>query len=411
MLYSGSKFNIFNERELSEYLSSKKSQLRKEVRSEAENKILNAGEAEYIKYLVSKYSVNNLEIHFDDKYVSSHEKEIPADCFPRSFDVRQGKKYKKNLIRYHLPFSGDQELLRCAPSRRLMWTLKVVIEDGTVCFDVVDFYGEADKIKRKANSNIDSIKRQLSNVREQVGKYNSSLRQIADQIFKGRKEQLLKKSDLLGELGVPIKEKRGVPRTFSVPAPDVEKRIRVKKPDVNEAGFQPEPALDSETYRSILQVVHEVGSQFERMPATYAGKGEEALRDHFLLFLEPNFEGSATGETFNKSGKTDILLRYEGENVFIAECKFWKGEKSFRSTISQLLGYLTWRDSKSAIVVFVQNKDFSSVLEKIPDAAAKHPNFIDQSGRTDENWFDFFFHLEGDPNREVKTAVMLYHIP
>lgn len=28
-------------------------------------------------------------------------------------------------------------------------------------------------------------------------------------------------------------------------------------------------------------------------------------------------------------------------NVFIAECKFWKGHKAFREAIDQLLGYAT----------------------------------------------------------------------
>jgi len=92
------------------------------------------------------------------------------------------------------------------------------------------------------------------------------------------------------------------------------------------------------------------------MPSTYSNKGEEDLRDHILLVLEPRFQGSATGETFNKTGKTDILLRFEGKNVFIAECKFWNGIKLFFETISQLLAYLTWRDSKAAVIIFVKTK-------------------------------------------------------
>jgi hypothetical protein len=73
------------------------------------------------------------------------------------------------------------------------------------------------------------------------------------------------------------------------------------------------------------------------MPSTYKNKGEEELRDHILLLLEPNFEGSATGETFNKSGKTDILLRYDGKNVFIGECKFWKGVRLFLILLTNYL--------------------------------------------------------------------------
>lgn len=63
-------------------------------------------------------------------------------------------------------------------------------------------------------------------------------------------------------------------------------------------------------------------------------------------------QGKATGETFNRAGKTDILLREGDRNVFIAECKFWKGPKAFGEAIDQRLGYTMWRDSKTAILVF-----------------------------------------------------------
>jgi hypothetical protein len=57
-------------------------------------------------------------------------------------------------------------------------------------------------------------------------------------------------------------------------------------------------------------------------------------------------------------GKTDILIRIDGKNIFIAECKFWTGPKGFTETIDQLLGYLSWRDTKAAIVMFNRKKGF-----------------------------------------------------
>jgi hypothetical protein len=95
------------------------------------------------------------------------------------------------------------------------------------------------------------------------------------------------------------------------------------------------------------------------------------------MVLQPNIEGSATGETFNKSGKTDILLRFNNSNVFIAECKFWHGQKILLDTVSQLLNYLTWRDSKAAIIIFVQNKEISRrVINKAKIYIEDHPNFL-----------------------------------
>lgn len=118
-----------------------------------------------------------------------------------------------------------------------------------------------------------------------------------------------------------------------------------------------------------------------------------------------------TGETFNKTGKTDILLRHEGNNVFIGECKFWRGSKSFLSTISQLLGYLTWRDSKAAVIMFVPNKEFTSVVESAKSCVSEHGNFLRLLSENNETWLNYEFHLDGDRNRVVKVAVMLYHTP
>ena len=147
------------------------------------------------------------------------------------------------------------------------------------------------------------------------------------------------------------------------------------------------------------------------MPTTYADKNEEALRDHILLVLEPRFEGSATGETFNKNGKTDILLRYQNSNVFIAECKFWNGEKKFLTTIDQLFRYLTWRDSKAAVIIFSRNKDFCSVIATVESKISEHSNFIAFESKKDETWLNYRFHITDDLNREVKLAVLLFHIP
>ncbi len=180
---------------------------------------------------------------------------------------------------------------------------------------------------------------------------------------------------------------------------------------MKDTGFTPEPCLADSVYIEILQMIQDVGKEFERLPSIYIGKEEEHLRDHFLMMLEPNFEGSATGETFNKTGKTDILLRHESTNVFIAECKFWKGQKSFLATITQLMGYLTWRDSKAAVIMFVPNKEFSTVIETAKQCIDQHPNYLRSVSEKDETWLNYEFHLDGDRNRVVKIAIMFYHIP
>lgn len=164
-------------------------------------------------------------------------------------------------------------------------------------------------------------------------------------------------------------------------------------------------------FNKILRTVQRAGKQFERLPATYAGKREEDLRDHILISLESAFPGSATGETFSRIGKTDILMRKGSTNIFVAECKYWTGPKSLGKAMGQLLGYLTWRDSRAALVLFVQNKEMSRVLAEIESEVPKHPNCVAYCGKTDDSWYDYRFHVADDPGCEVDLAVLAFHTP
>jgi hypothetical protein len=138
---------------------------------------------------------------------------------------------------------------------------------------------------------------------------------------------------------------------------------------------------------------------------------EEDIRQHFLVQLNGHYEGQATGETFNYEGKTDILIRAEGKNIFIAECKFWRGPKGFTDTIDQILGYTSWRDTKAAILVFNRNKNLSSVLEKIPALCEGHANFKRFLENNRESGWRVVFSHKDDPDRELTMQIIVYDVP
>lgn len=169
--------------------------------------------------------------------------------------------------------------------------------------------------------------------------------------------------------------------------------------------------LDESIYHTILDTIFKMGKGMEKCPSTYMNKDEEGLRDVLLLSLQSSNKLSATGETFNKKGKTDILIRHGNSNVFVAECKIWRGERYHIDSIDQLLGYLTWRDSNSALIIFVNNKKISSVLKKIKESTSKHPNYLKDLNKEDASWFNYSFHINGDINQKIKLAVLIFHIP
>jgi len=389
-------------------------QVRQKVHSEKPDYLLNVTEAEYIEHLVSEFHIEPPQIDVKAKFITHEERMIESERHPGSgLFPEPGKSYKRQVITYHLPITGNVEMLDFKPNPSILWTTQLTHEttkEGDyLLFDVINFNNDRERIKRKEGEIIGNLVKQIGNIKNQVDAYNTSLPQEIERIVKERKKDLIVKGGFLASLGVPVRKKDNVPDTFAIPSPKIPKKI-VPKPVVTSSG-KPDPTLNLKVYKDILRIIHDVGKAIERMPSTYKGKTEEALRDHFLMFLEPQFEGSATGETFNKLGKTDILLRYQNSNVFIAECKYWTGEAEYLKTIDQILGYLTWRDSKAAIVLFVKNKDFSSVIETVKTSTPNHPNYLKFDGENEDTWLSYKIHLKGDKNREVYLTVLLSHFP
>jgi hypothetical protein len=404
-----STFNIFFEEEFDAVQAHRHHELRLRVGREDVNYILNVDEQDYVAHLASIFSLDPLELNFDEPVASRHEKEIPADRFPPGFAVQPGKAYKKPIVRYHIPFTGDPTLLRSRPNPCERDTLEVFIEDDAVCFEIPVFRDDPTFVKAAIEQRCGLIRRQFAYLSKQICNYNLGIEMTVRMIFEGRKKELQQQHAFLAELGVKVKKAAGVPSTFTVPAS--RNRIVLQKPTPGQPAAL-EPVLGETIYQEILRVVQDTGKAFERMPSTYYDKDEETLRDHLLLQLEPHFEmASSTGETFNKAGKTDILIRYEKQNVFVAECKVWRGPAQHAPTIDQLLSYLTWRDSKTAIIYFVHNKKITEVLEAIEVETTKHPCFVEATGRWDESRFSYRFHLPGDDARNVQLSILCFHMP
>lgn len=404
---------IFSKGRISEIFQREMDAIQTTIENETENYILNVNETDYAEHLECKHKLDVPELHFDQVNADSYEAEIPAEYFPRTFHVYDGKKYKKEIIQFFIPCSGNINLLAYSPANIISigGCGHFEIKGDSIVAEFINFSNNAEEINTSYQTEVKGVHSNYNYLRNQIIAFNNSLKGHIQSVFSQRKAKLLSKNNLLSSLGVPLRKKENVPTTFSIPKPQLRDKIIVK-PVVHEKGFKPEPTLDNENYKKILKIINDIGKNFERMPSVYKDKGEEDLRDHILMTLDPNFEfGSASGETFNKKGKTDIQLRYDSSVVFIAECKFWSGPKNYLSTIDQLLGYLTWRDNKASVILFVKQKDFTSILSKIEAETIKHSNYLSTVGKTDENWFNYRFHINGDRNREVQVAVQVYNIP
>jgi hypothetical protein len=282
------------------------------------------------------------------------------------------------------------------------------IGEGELLFTHVKTDQDGASIRREHQSVVKHVRDCLMSLSQSARQFNDNLEREIATLLAARKKRLLANAGMVDAIGLPIKKRSGVPVAYAVPvtrrAPKIE-HIRVQ------GSFKPEPTLAKADYEDILGIMKNMARVMELSPHAFVDMGEEALRSHFLVQLNGAYEGDAAGETFNFQGKTDILIRKDGKNGFIAECKFWKGEKAFGETLDQLLSYLSWRDTKTAVVLFNRNADFSAVLGKIAEMAPRHAHFKRDLGKSDESTFRYVFGQPNDTNREILLAVMAFDIP
>lgn len=258
------------------------------------------------------------------------------------------------------------------------------------------------------NDKLSSVEKYLGWLTDGANMFNPTLYEAAYNAVNHRKQKLLADRNLVAALGFKMKQRSGALKTYA--SPKVKRKI-ITPPQASTSPYKPEPELLTNDYEHILSVLENMVQVMEQSPGAFNSMDEESLRTHFLVQLNGQYEGVATGETFNFDGKTDILIKEKGRNIFVGECKFWTGKKAYIETIDQLLGYTSWRDTKAAILVFNRNKDFSAVLEKIISATPSHPNCKKKIKQISETSWSYLFSQPDDPNREMIITVQVYNIP
>jgi hypothetical protein len=382
-----------------------------QLKAQNENAILVTPTDDLIAELLAAFAVHIPEIRDSETWVDEGEvtREVPNWGYDIYTDQHGGTRTaKSHIVSFHVPFDGDGSLFKIEPTNRTFPGPAADVKAQELVINVATDRMTQEQVRREYDSRIQSINQHLSTLRNDLGTVATQIEGPARTYIEERKAQLLRSKNLVASLGFPMKRRADAPTTYR--APEVRRKLTPTKAQVV-APFKPEPTLEETEYQHILGVMENMTKVMERSPHTFEKMGEEDIRQHFLVQLNGQYDGQATGETFNFQGKTDILIRSEGRNIFIAECKFWHGEKGFVETVDQLLSYLSWRDSKTAVIVFNKNKNLSGVLATIKGAMEKHPHKKRGPKIEGETRFRYVMGNAGDHNREIIMTVMVYDIP
>ena len=394
---------LFDGGHLSDALRAQGQKMRDHIHSLNENRILNTSEEDLCNYFVEKYKVEALQIDESQIQIDYGDARINVRDYGRLISLTGTR------VTFYIPFSGDPDLFKLQPSMFSVNPPRAKVRGREIVMIYKRTTTEAKQIKGEFESELTRLKNYLQCIEHDVTPFNSSIRETASQGIKFRREKILKDRDLVENIGFPLRRRKDTPNTYI--ASQVKRAIALKLPPASTGPYKPEPTLDMQEYEHILSVVSNMVMVMERSPSAFKDMKEEDLRQHFLVQLNGHYEGQATGETFNFEGKTDILIRADSKNIFIAECKFWKGPKAFRKSIDQLLSYSTWRDTKTALLVFNRNTEMSTVLNKIPEVVEVHPKYKSSQTYDSETGFRYILRHRDDANRERLLTVLVFNIP
>ena len=399
---------LFTKGDLRATLDNVREKLRKEIGMLTSSQVEDGNREQVCAHFVSEYEISNIVLH-EEALEVLEPREIEVQVKNRDF----GRTYtaKKLEFKFELPFEGHGELLfHCKPSFYDFNPPQGKVQGQVVALTIVASPNEANDVKRAIGEWKQTLNRYISSQQPEVNAWNTELPGLVGQLVEARRQKHEADQKLVVDIGVPVRRRGDPPAAYVFPVK--QKQIGPKLPSSKPGALRkPEPVLDMAIYEEILDTLASMSVTMERCPSSFVGMKEEDLRMQFLIPLNSKFAGETSGETFNAAGKTDILIKQDDRIVFVAECKFWKGPKSLSDAIDQLLGYLTWRETKAAILLFNRQREFSGVLAQIPALFEKHPQFIRAEPYPSETGYRFIVRHPTDQDRHLIVTLLAFDIP
>ena len=404
--------SLFSEHDLSTQLRARQQNINNAVNNIPKEQFLISSDQDIVEHIVTEFKLEPLVLREDLMTMNQIEMEVDVssdrmrDIFPRD----SGPVYVSGTrVDVNIPFTGEMWLFRYQTRQGFSVLPHGEVSSGNLQISIALPHDvEQDEFRTRYESQFRLIIQYVEWSKNQVVEYNESLSKLVKQAITNRRERLSKHANIASVLNIPLVQKASAPSTEPI-------MVKVRRssllPVPPKTGLKPEPGIDDEIYEKILHFIRHQGRTFETTPNTFTKLGEEDLRNIILAQLNGQFEGDAVGEVFRKHGKTDIAIEQENRAAFIGECKVWTGPASLIGALDQLLGYLTWRDSKASLIFFnLNNKRFSEILDVLPETIREHRLYIRDLTCDESGEWRVEMHSQEDEGRRVTIHVFVFNL-
>lgn len=407
---------LFAKEELASVLEAMRRGIQDSVDHIPKEQFLSNSVDDVVAHISPRLKIAPLKLYEEAKTMENVEIKVDVSSNPnRNIFGDPGPIYVPGIrVSVSIPYSGVYDLWNLSPSTfRSTYPHGHVTEpnhDGIGTLNIVIEQPNdenPERIKEGLRSVLDDVRFLIDQQNKQIEAHNASIETSIKSCVEKRRERLKQHEKIAEMLEIPLKQDEKAPPIRPI---HIDKIIQPLAPPPK-TGLKSEPGVAQKIYEDILLLIRHVGRTFETTPKTYSVHDEEELRDILLANLNGHFKGVATGETFRKSGKTDIKIETEDRVAFIAECKIWKGQKEILEAVDQLLRYLIWRDCKATLIIFNKhNAKISELVETVPASLKTHSKMKRYIGQIDEGEWDFVFMSQEDEARLVQIRVFIFNI-
>ena len=370
---------IFDQKYLLEYLKNKRSFLVDEISKISDEDIINNNMASMEEYYYEKGHFEHLKLLHETRTTLKAElctikiNNPDKNLFPNELPFYEIPGYK---ICQSIHYDGESDVFSFIPSTSTynfptvdMINPNKENEYGWITYSIEIPKSTLDNQENQSEYIEDLIRKKLEHIQahidyanQDIDDYNRTLPSYIENNLRKRLKDAEGLNKVKRSLQIPLNKKNSAPTIIPIKIKAKgKKNLLLPKKDKTSK----EMYLSENDYNEILRIIHTCCSAMEKTPNTFNSIKEEDLRNFIIATLESHYEDQVSGETFRGDGKTDILIQTQNKAAFVGECKIWKGIKSIRTALEQLMGYTLYKDNKNALIFFNKdNKDFSKIIEE-----------------------------------------------
>lgn len=419
---------LFNRISIFDFISIKNKDVKNEIERLTNEEICSSTLEDLEEYFYDRFKIDLIEIERDINYILYDAQETKMKQYNhwyRSGGYGEQQYYIVDAYKivYKIPFEGDSDLLYITPSTYTLTSYEVdnVIaptdeKEGQIIFSqtyersVIDSKENMiEFITKEFNSKLSAYFNAIDNVNSDItNKYNSSLKGEVRKHLEIRLQKAENYLSLREKLNIPLELNKNAPNTRPIRLKKVKKNKAIPLTKLKTASV--EYSISDDDYNNIKSIINLSCISMEKTARTFCKLQEEELRDVILASLNTHYLGTATGETFNKRGKTDIHIPFENKSAYIGECKIWTGKGAFSKAITQLFSYMRWRDTKTSLIFFnKKNKDFPNILKTIDEVLSNEQLCVKKTKITYNDW-QCEFKKDIQSEEIVKVNIVIYDL-